>query len=85
MRIQGWELHAASAKGNVCRLESGYRSKKSETQSPFDADSPRYQPDPSRKKLLDSIKRRIEAGFYNSETVIDDLGHGFAQALDQTL
>ncbi|MBN1577252.1 MAG: hypothetical protein JW913_11910 [Chitinispirillaceae bacterium] len=85
MRIQGWGLQAASAADTMCRVESGYRFKKREKQSSVDAGSRPYQPDPARRELLDTIKHRIKSGFYNSEAVIDDLGHGFAQALDETL
>ena len=38
-----------------------------------------------RLELLKRIKNRIKTGFYNSDAVIDDIGHGFAQALDQAL
>lgn len=39
----------------------------------------------SRLELLNRIKKRIKSGFYNSDAVIDDIGHGFAQAVDQAL
>lgn len=42
------------------------------------------QPD-VRSELLHQIKKRIESGYYNNESVIDDIGYGFAQALDSTL
>lgn len=38
-----------------------------------------------REKFLESIKAKIREGFYNTENVIDDLSHGFAEALDQTI
>jgi len=34
---------------------------------------------------LDDIKKKIKAGFYNSESVLEDLSHSFTRALDQTI
>lgn len=39
----------------------------------------------SRKDFLNSIRSKIKQGFYNSDAVIDDIGHGFAQALNNTI
>lgn len=39
----------------------------------------------SRTDLLNSIRSKIKQGFYNSDAVIDDIGHGFAQALNSTM
>lgn len=41
-------------------------------------------PDTDRNLLLKKIKGQIKTGFYNSESVIEDLSHGFAKALDQS-
>jgi anti-sigma28 factor (negative regulator of flagellin synthesis) len=38
-----------------------------------------------RQALLASIKNKIKKGFYNSDSVLEDLSHGFASALDQTI
>lgn len=38
-----------------------------------------------RKELLASIRNKIKKGFYNSDSVLEDLSHGFASALDQTI
>jgi hypothetical protein len=38
-----------------------------------------------RSALLSSIKNKINRGFYNSDAVLEDLSHGFASALDQTV
>jgi hypothetical protein len=38
-----------------------------------------------RQALLSSIKNKIKKGFYNSDSVLEDLSHGFASALDQTI
>jgi hypothetical protein len=38
----------------------------------------------AREDLLNTIKKRISAGFYNTEIVLDDLSDSFAKALNQT-
>lgn len=38
-----------------------------------------------RANLLLKIRNRIKSGFYNSESVLEDLGHGFAKVLDQSI
>jgi hypothetical protein len=45
-------------------------------------DSP---PAPKTKQELASIRARIKSGHYNSEAVLEDLGHSFAKVLDQLL
>jgi hypothetical protein len=37
-----------------------------------------------RQDLLNTVKKRISAGFYNTEIVLDDLSDSFAKALNQT-
>jgi hypothetical protein len=37
-----------------------------------------------REDLLNAIKKRISAGFYNTEIVLEDLSDSFAKALNQT-
>jgi hypothetical protein len=37
-----------------------------------------------RASYLDQIRKKIKAGFYNSDSVVDDISHGFANALDQS-
>ena len=37
-----------------------------------------------REDLLNAIKKRISAGFYNTEIVLDDLSDSFAKAMNQT-
>jgi len=38
-----------------------------------------------RANLLSTIRNRIKSGFYNSDSVLEDLGHGFAKVLDQSI
>jgi hypothetical protein len=44
-----------------------------------------YEPSsaPERKELIQDIKKKISAGYYNSEKVADDLSYGFANILNQ--
>lgn len=39
--------------------------------------------DTDRDALLKKIKGKIEKGFYNSDSVMEDLSHGFAKFLDE--
>ena len=44
-----------------------------------------YEPapaDPKRLELLETIKKRIKSGFYNSDEVNEDLGHSLAKIFD---
>jgi hypothetical protein len=83
MHIQGWGTAGTVITGTKYIVQSGAR-KKNKTESP-PADTSGLLQDDTRTELLSKIKKRINSGFYNSEAVIEDLGHGFAQALDQTL
>ena len=85
MRTQGWGLQTVSASCIDCRMQSGERIKKQQKDLSFRAVQPHPPSDPARCELLKTIRKRIKSGFYSSEGVIDDLGHGFAQALDHTL
>ncbi len=38
-----------------------------------------------RLELLEKVRNKIKSGFYNSESVLDDLSQSFAKALDQTV
>lgn len=38
-----------------------------------------------REILLQAIKNKIKAGFYSSNAVADDLSHGFAKILDESV
>ena len=44
-----------------------------------------YEPsnEVDRKKRLLSIRKKIKAGYYNSEEVVEDLSESFAQIFDQ--
>ncbi len=85
MRVQGWELQANTASCAGFVVQSGSAGKKQEKTALPDTGRITHPDDTSRTTLISLIKDRIKSGFYNSEAVIDDLGHGFAQALDQTL
>jgi hypothetical protein len=45
-----------------------------------------YEPSsgvPERTELISEVKKKISAGFYNTEKVADDLSYGFANILNQ--
>ncbi len=72
------------------KSESGLKSRSavSQVQGGLDKNSslpPQEQFFDDRRALLKSIKSKIKSGFYNSDAVLDDLSHGFASALDQTV
>ena len=84
MRIQGWGLQATAALHAGFPDETAFARRMND---PSSSVSP-YQnqhTEPDRLEFLKTIRRRIKSGFYNSESVIDDLGHGFAQALNESL
>jgi hypothetical protein len=45
------------------------------------------RPPPSaiREDLINTVKKRIGSGFYNSKDVLEDLSNSFAKALNQTI
>jgi len=38
-----------------------------------------------RKKLLETVAKRVKSGYYNSADVVDDLGESFAKIFDKLL
>lgn len=38
--------------------------------------------DLDRSELIRKIRNKIENGFYNSDSVLEDISHGFAKAFD---
>jgi hypothetical protein len=38
-----------------------------------------------REQLLQTIKNRVKSGFYSSNAVAEDLSHGFAKILDESV
>jgi hypothetical protein len=38
-----------------------------------------------RANLLSTIRNKVKSGFYNSDSVLEDLGHCFAKVLDQNI
>lgn len=82
MHVQGWREAGAVVTGTKYSAQGG---RKKSTPLFDRADASSLQQESSRIELLLKIKGRIKTGFYNNEAVIEDLGHGFAQVLDQTL
>lgn len=85
MKIQGWGIQAAAVSYTAIPVspDFGYPKRASAQQSEHGEISPEKRE--NRLELLKRIKNRIKTGFYSSDAVIDDIGHGFAQALDQSL
>ena len=84
MSTQGWMIQAASFS---CSGRPGPPFKSVSQGTMLHSGDQDGSPECSenRLELLNRIKNRIKSGFYNSDAVIDDIGHGFAQALDQAL
>ena len=82
MHIHGWVAPGACVDipitGDTLRRESARKCSTSHESKNAKSDIP-------RSELLKTIRKKIQSGFYNSDAVIEDIGHGFAQALDQTL
>lgn len=85
MKIQGWGIQAAAVSftGFPVAPDFGYSKPSLPHKAMLDEHS--TVKGENRSELLRLIKSRIKAGFYSSDAVIDDIGHGFAQALDQSL
>jgi hypothetical protein len=83
MQIHGWEKSAISNTFGVNKKPNVFSS---QAENAIQSDVvPLLENDTYREELLQKIKQRIKTGFYNSDAVIDDIGYGFAQALDKTL
>lgn len=44
-----------------------------------------FQPSaaPERTELLSQVRKKIGSGYYNSDSVLDDLSHGFADVFNK--
>jgi hypothetical protein len=69
---------------------TGYKSlpvtrNKDEVKKPHFKISDTFEPSNTseRKELLQEVRNKINAGYYNSEKVADDLSYGFANVLNQ--
>lgn len=85
MRVQGLGLHKGGA---PCALLAQRRKSGLDTgDEPTHSDStvPSSQNNTFRTELVEAIKKKVKSGYYNSDSVIDDIGYGFARALDQSL
>jgi hypothetical protein len=50
--------------------------------APRDTFEPTHKKFAIRQDLVNTVKKKISAGYYSSETVLDDLGNSFAKALN---
>jgi hypothetical protein len=85
MHTQGWGLPHGAALCGGGRADPPFVRIGNGSRGASDSPAPAGKPESGRSELLATIKRRIKSGFYNSESVIDDLGHCFAQAVDASL
>lgn len=87
MHIQGWGLkNAAHQSAMLSRNTTRGGKRDSPLSDIIKEDSVSSESDTGdRAELLNKIQQKIRSGFYNSDAVIEDLGFGFAQALDRTL
>lgn len=88
MRNQGWGIAITTdsllnLKRNITAPLSPPEGGNSESSSPTILKTSN-QAD-IRLDLLTQIKKKIKSGYYNRDSVIDDIGYGFAQVLDTTL
>lgn len=84
MRVQGWntaaflDTHSTESECSENQLENScMQGSKKKSAQRKDSDV--------RTELIAKIKQKISSGFYSSESVIDDIGYGFAQAIDNSL
>jgi len=84
MKVQGFGhmLHQINAKQNS-QLKSKTISSANAT-SRTDSFVQSTSSD-DRDKLLQTIKNKVKSGFYSSNAVADDLSHGFAKILDESV
>ena len=87
MNIQGWGIKNAIQQTTFLSRSSGKKNSKtmSVSEKPDTVNASTESDSIQRLELLQKVRERIQNGFYNSDAVVDDLGFGFAQALDQTL
>ncbi|MBN2037161.1 MAG: hypothetical protein JW768_10500 [Chitinispirillaceae bacterium] len=85
MNVQGFghTHHADSRQHSVTRTKS---SKADATRSAFsisDKVEISSQNSSERFEIIQQVKKKIKAGYYATEPVIEDLSHGFAKILNQ--
>ena len=81
MRIQTI-AHYQSVDVKSKLLKEKQRSDASSKTIPQDTYEPRQST--PRNDLINAVKKRITPGFYNTDTVLEDLGDSFAKALNPT-
>jgi hypothetical protein len=86
MHVQGWRASASTpACINLLAEPNTTLWSKNRKEAKVSTEQHSVKNDVVRKELLTTIKNRIKSGFYDKEAVIEDIGHGFAKALDHTL
>ncbi|NLD94818.1 MAG: hypothetical protein GX639_19350 [Fibrobacter sp.] len=84
MKVQGFGqlLHQVNAKQNS-QLKSKMVSSAKAAASPDSFVQSASSDD--RELFLQAIKNRVKSGFYSSAAVAEDLSHGFAKILDESV
>lgn len=86
MRIQGWDETALLDETSSSERARGTFTPARTSLNEHKKTGEKKLPESDlRSELLLKIKKKIASGFYNSDAVIDDIGYGFAQALDHSL
>ena len=85
MIIQGYgKITPLEAKSRYSQSKIDKRAFKTDLFSTNDIVELKSDP-AERAELLQKIKNKVKTGYYNSESVLEDLSHGFAKALDQSV
>jgi hypothetical protein len=84
MKVQGLGhlLHQTNAKQNSQMKSKSIASEKAISKSESFIQSALSE---DRELLLQTIKNRVKSGFYSSNAVAEDLSHGFAKILDESV
>ncbi len=84
MKVQGLGhiLHQANSKHSSQVKSKSMASEKALSQSDSFVQSSSSD---DRELLLQIIKNKVKSGFYSSNAVAEDLSHGFAKILDESV
>jgi hypothetical protein len=80
MSIQGSDHLRVAAAGNIAPIPPGRGTRTATVAGKVSDSGPSALP--TREALMQSVKKKIKSGYYNSESVLDDISHGFASALN---
>ncbi len=81
MEIQGIQGMDSVTGGRKNHFSSFNKDSESGVLSKRNKKSPELKEE-NREKLLNRVKSRVKNGYYDSDDVIEDIGHGFADLLN---